>query len=175
MTQAPPKPGVKLRDAMPRPLLIVFLAGAVVALVAVVVLMVKPPKPSVLRLGERHSPPRGVLTHDVGRIVPAPIPSPHPPGATPCPAFERTRIDGGVAAFERITAGLRPLCDLTGPSISAELKQALAGLGDVTVRFAGFQRTGEEATSDARTRTLYVNVRFARSNTPTTATSSRPT
>lgn len=164
---APPGPKVRLRDAMPRPLLALFAAAALAALALALVLMIRPPKPATLALGERRSPPRATLTHDVGRIVPAPVPTPFPPEAVACPAFAGVRIEGGEAAFRRIADGLRPLCALAGPSISVELRQAIEGLRDVTIRFAAFQRTGEEATTDLSRRRLYLNVRFARSNTPT--------
>jgi hypothetical protein len=152
---------------MPRPLLITFLVTTVAAIALVVVLMVAPPRPSTLMLAERHSPPRGSLTHDVGRIVAAPVPSPHAPGPAPCAAFSGTTIEAGAAGFDRVRAGLRPLCALTGPSISVELRSAIQALGHATIRFAGFQRTGEEATTDLVARRINVNVRFARSNSPT--------
>lgn len=162
------KSSVRLRDAMPRPLSVTFLVAGALAVALITVLLVHPPRPSPLRLAERRSPPHGSFTHDVGRIVPAPAPSPIPAGvAPPCDAFSGVRIDGGVAAQERLFAGLKPLCALTGPSIPAELRDGIDGLARVTMRFAAFQRSGEEATTDLSSATLYVNVRFARKNTPT--------
>jgi hypothetical protein len=41
------------------------------------------------------------------------------------------------------------------------------GLDGATVRFAAFDLTGEEATADLVADVVYVNVRFARADTPT--------
>lgn len=171
MTDEPPAPAksaVRLRDAMPRPLLITFLAAGAAALALIALLLVWPPRPAALPLAERRSPPRGVLSHDVGRIVPAPVPSVLPVGpAAPCTALARVTIEGGVAARQRLMAGLRPLCALTGPSISPELRDGIAGLDGVVLRFAAFQRSGEEASTDLPAGRIFVNLRFARTNTPT--------
>ncbi|MCA1834208.1 MAG: hypothetical protein LC750_16045 [Actinobacteria bacterium] len=165
--QAQAKP-VRLRDAMPRPLLVAFLTAGALAVALIVILLVKPPRPSALALGERRSPPRSPFSHDVGKIVPAPVPSPHPATAgAPCRAFASLTIYGGAAAQQRLFAGLRPVCALTGPSITPELRDAVAGLHDAVLRFAAFRRSGEEATADLASGVVYINVRFARANTPT--------
>lgn len=152
---------------MPRPLMILFLFTATAAVGLILVLMIKPPRPTSLPLGERRSPPRGPLTHDVGRIVAAPVPSPHAPEAAACPAFARTVVEAGSAGYRRIASALGSLCGLTGASITPELQKAVEGLGTVTIRYAGFVRTGEEAATDLSAGVLYLNVRFARSNSPT--------
>ena len=166
--EAQAKPEVRLRDAMPRPLMIAFLIVGVLAIALIVILLVKPPRPTSLSLGERRSPPVLPYSHGVGRIQPAPVPSPEPAMIdAPCDAFRSVTIHGSVAAQQRLFAGLKPVCALTGGSISPELRDGIEGLRRATFRFAAFQRTGEEATTDLAAEMVYINVRFARVNTPT--------
>jgi hypothetical protein len=163
---AQPRPDVRLRDAMPKPLLVTFAVVAVAALGIVIVLMVAPPRPTTIPLGERLSPPRGSLTHDVGRVAPGPVPTPLPSYTPPCPLLSGLRIEAGASGQARLGAAVASLCRLTG-GVAPELRTAVLGLKGATLRFGAFDRTGEDATSDLSARTLYVNIRFARANTPT--------
>jgi hypothetical protein len=168
-TQTPPGSPSKLRfrDSMPKPLMAVFALVAVGALVLALVLVLKPPSSPPEPLGRRLLPPVGTLAHDVGRIVPAPIPSPAPAPAAVCSPLDRLRIEAGTAGQVRLAAAVRALCALGHGGVPPELQQAVLGLDGVTIRFAAFDRTAEEATADLANGILYVNVRFARANTPT--------
>src|SRR6266700_937017 len=87
----------KLRfiDAMPRPLLVVFLLTGAVAIVAALVFIIHPPEFSTVPVQERRPPPQGTLTHDVGRIFPAPLPSAAPRVSPPCTALSTTVLKVG--------------------------------------------------------------------------------
>ncbi|MBI4728503.1 MAG: hypothetical protein HY775_03260 [Acidobacteria bacterium] len=152
---------------MPAPLMALFLALAAGALSLAAVLLVRPPSVTPPRLAERRPPPSGPLSHDVLRLKPAPVDTPAA-FAPPCPLLAETTVESGAAGMARIAAGMRPLCDLTGPSVAPLLREALAGLRGATIRFAAvFGRTGVESTADRAARRIWLNVKFARSQTPT--------
>jgi hypothetical protein len=152
---------------MPKPLMGAFLAFAVGALVLVLVLLLRPPHVATVSLGERRPAPRGTLSHDVGRIIPAPIPAPPASFRPPCPAFSSTRVEAGPPGVTRFTAALSRLCPFTaGGGVPPELAAALRGLDGATLRFAAFARSGVESTADIPARRIWVNVRFARTGSP---------
>src|ERR1043166_3246909 len=94
----PPKPdNSKLRfiDAMPRPLMIVFAVAGVVAVVAALVFIINPPESATIPVQQRRPPPRGTLSHDVGRLIPAPVPSVLPSPQPACSAFSSTVLKVG--------------------------------------------------------------------------------
>jgi len=163
--QAPSK--LRFRDSMPKPLMGVFAVLAVGALVLALWLVLKPPTNPTQPLAQRLLAPTGTYAHDVGRIVPAPIPSPAPTPGPVCSPLGALRIEAGAAGQTRLAAAVRALCALGQGGVPRELQTAVLGLDGATLRFAAFDRTGEEATADLAADVLYVNVRFARANTPT--------
>lgn len=154
---------VRLRDAMPKPLLPVFVLLAAGALSLAIFLLVKPPQRDAVPLGERRSPPSGSFSHDVGRIAPAPIPSPAPASASVCAQLPRLRVEAGAAGQARLGEAARDVCRLTSGA-GEGVARAVRALDGATLRFAAFERTGEEATTDLARRIVYLNVRFARSS-----------
>src|SRR6266481_5335562 len=104
----------KLRfiDAMPRPLLVLFLLTGAVAVVAALVFIIHPPEFSTVPVQERRPPPRGALTHDAGRIVPAPVPSVLPNLSPPCSAVSTTVLKVGPAGAVRLREVLNDICRL---------------------------------------------------------------
>ena len=170
MDEAPsPKPdNSKLRfiDAMPRPLLILFAIAGVVAVVAAVVFIVHPPESATIPVQERRPPPRGTLSHDVGRLVPGPLPSVLPSLSPVCSAFSTTVLKVGPAGAVRLRAVLGDLCHLSHGGVPADLTTAIGGLKGATIRFAAFQRAGVESTADFPTGTIWLNLKFSQSNLP---------
>jgi hypothetical protein len=158
----------KLRfiDAMPRPLLILFLLAGVVAVVAALVFIIHPPEFSTVPVQDRRPPPRGVLTHDAGRIVPAPLPSVLPSVIPPCSALSTTVLKVGPAGAIRLREVLADVCRLAHGGVAPELTAAIGGLKGATIRFGIFQRAGVESTADFATKTIWVNIKFSRSNVP---------
>jgi hypothetical protein len=107
-----------------------------------------------------------VYSHDVGRVIPAPIPSPPAPFRPPCASLAGVRVEAGPPGVERFTAALRRLCPLFEGGVAPELAEAVRGLDGATLRFAAFRRSGVESTADLATRRIWLNVRFARAGSP---------
>ncbi len=170
MDEAPPeKPdNSKLRfiDAMPRPLLVVFALSGLTAIVAASVFIVHPPESATIPVQNRRPPPHGTLSHDVGRLVPPPLPSALPSLQPACPAFSATVLKVGPAGAVRLRGVLSDLCRLSHGGVPAELTAAIGGLKGATIRFAAFQRAGVESTADLATRTIWLNLKFSRSDQP---------
>src|SRR5579864_1957565 len=165
----PPKPdNSKLRfiDAMPRPLLIVFALAGVAAVVAALVFIIHPPESATIPVQDRRPPPHGTLSHDVGKLVPAPLSSVIPTLPPACSAFSTTVLEVGPAGAARLRAVLSDLCRLSQGGVPAELTTAISGLKNATIRFAAFQRAGVESTVDFATRTVWLNLKFSESNLP---------
>jgi len=165
----PPKPdNSKLRfiDAMPRPLLVVFALAGVAAVVAALVFIIHPPESATIPVQDRRPPPHGTLSHDVGRLVPAPLPSVLPSLPPACSAFASTVLKVGPAGAVRLRAVLADVCRLSHGGVPAELTTAIGGLKGATLRFAAFQRAGVESTADFATRTIWLNLKFSQSNLP---------
>jgi hypothetical protein len=161
--------GTRLRDAMPRPLMVVFAFGAIVALVASTVALLRPPTPAV-PLQDRRPPPRVPRSHDVGAIAPAPVPSVAPDVVPPCVEVSGVRILGGGAAVGRLRAVLERVCTLAGGGVSPDLARAVAALSQPTeLRFGGFDVTGVESTLDrapGATPTIWLNIKLSLRSTP---------
>ena len=170
MDDAPPPKSdhSKLRfiDAMPRPLLVLFLVAGVVAVVAALVFIIHPPEFSTVPVQERRPPPRGALTHNVGKLAPAPVPSPEATLPPACAAFSTTVLRVGPAGAVRLRQALVDLCRLSHGGVPADLTIAIKGLGTSTIRFAGFRLAGVESTADLATRTVWLNLKFSESNLP---------
>ena len=167
MDEAPPQADhSKLRfiDSMPRPLLVVFVVAGVVAVVAALVFIIHPPQSQTIAIQDRRPPPRGTLSHDTGRLVPAPLPSPLSTLPPACPTFATTTLKVGPAGVVRLRGVLGDLCRLSHGGVPAELTTAIAGLKGATIRFAAFQRAGVESTADFATRTIWLNLKFSQSN-----------
>ncbi|MGZ6494430.1 MAG: hypothetical protein ACXVEX_14055 [Actinomycetota bacterium] len=158
--------GIRFIDAMPRPLFVVFVLAAVVAVVAALVFIIHPPESSTVPVAERAPPPHGTLSHDVGTLNPLPIPSPLPPTPPPCDAVARTTLAAGSAGVARLHDVLVDVCRLASGGVAPELTTAITGLRDATVRFAGFSRAGVESTADFATRTIWLNVKFSQESMP---------
>lgn len=157
--------GIKFRESMPKPLLIVFLAAAALALGLVVWLLLKPPVPGRLDLASRRSPPAGSVTHDVVRAVPVDIPTPLPPFTPPCEAVTGVVIEGGEAAHGRLGFVLGRLCQIhEDPFQRPEVKQAIRALSSAKIRFAILTRTGEQSTADLTAKRILLNVDLARTS-----------
>ena len=158
----------KLRfiDAMPRPLLVLFLATGTVAVVAALVFIIHPPEFATVPVQERRPPPKGALTHDAGRVVPAPVPSVLPSVSPPCSAVSTTILKVGPAGAVRLRQVLTDICRLAHGGVAPELTTAIGGLKGATIRFAVFQRAGVESTADLTGRTIWLNIKFSRSNVP---------
>jgi hypothetical protein len=165
----PPKPdNSKLRfiDAMPRPLLVVFALAGVAAVVSALVFIIHPPESATIPVQDRRPPPRGTLSHDVGRLVPAPLPSVLPSLPPACSAFATTVLKVGPAGAVRLRGVLADVCRLSHGGVPAEVTTAIGGLKGATIRFAAFQRAGVESTTDFATRTIWLNLKFSQSNLP---------
>src|SRR5438270_3327965 len=129
MDEAPPPKSdhSKLRfiDAMPRPLLVLFLVAGVVAVAAALVFIIHPPEFSTVPIQERRPPPRGALTHDAGRIPPAPVPSVLPSVSPPCSAVSTTILKVGPAGAVRLRQVLADICRLAHGGVAPELTTAI--------------------------------------------------
>ncbi|MGH2784261.1 MAG: hypothetical protein ACRDJ1_03300 [Actinomycetota bacterium] len=166
MTQEAPGRGIKFRESMPRPLMIAFLATGAVAVGVIVWLLVSPPTPSQLDIASRRSAPSGSLSHDVLRVEPAPVPTPLPDFSPPCDAVAGVVVEGGEAAQGRIRFVLSEyLCRIEGDTFQpAEVRRAIRGLKEATIRFGIFTRTGEQSTFDRATTRILLNVDLARTS-----------
>jgi hypothetical protein len=163
----PPKPdNSKLRfiDAMPRPLLVLFAVAGVVAVVAAIVFIIHPPESATIAVQDRRPPPRGTFSHDVGKLVPAPVPSALTSLPPACSAFSSTALKVGPAGAIRLRSVLTDLCRLSRGGVPADLTTAIGGLKGATIRFAALQRAGVESTLDFATRTIWLNLKFSQSN-----------
>ena len=162
MTDAPP--GAKLRfiDAMPRPLLIAFVAFAIVALAASVYAIVRPPLGEIA-LQERRPPPRAPYSHDVGRLVPGPIPASIPVLPPACDAVRGARLLAGGDGVVRLRAVLARLCPLASGA-GNDVARAVRALSGATIRFAEFGRTGVEST--VAHGTIWLNIKFGLRSKP---------
>src|SRR5437879_8994562 len=125
----------RFSDAMPRPLLVVFLVTGTVAVAAALVFIIHPPEFSTVPVQERRPPPRGTLTHDTGRIFPAPLPSAAPRVSALCSALSTTVLKVGVAGAVRLGAVLSDVCRLAHGGVAPELSTAIGGLKGATIRF----------------------------------------
>jgi hypothetical protein len=170
MSEASPSRGdhssLRFIDAMPRPLLVLFLLTGAVAVVAALVFIIHPPEFSTVPVQERRPPPRGALTHDAGRIVAAPLPSVLPSVPPACSALSTTVLKVGSAGAVRLQQVLADVCRLAHGGVAPELTTAIGGLKGATIRFGIFQRAGVESTADFATKTIWVNIKFSRSNVP---------
>lgn len=168
MDEAPPqKPdNSKLRfiDAMPRPLLVVFAMAGLAAVVAALVFIIHPPESATIPVQDRRPPPHGTMSHDVGKLVPAPLPSVLSSLPPACSAFSSTALKVGPAGAVRLRGVLIDLCRLSHGGVPADLTIAIDGLKDATIRFAAFQRAGVESTLDFATGTIWLNLKFSQSN-----------
>lgn len=160
MTDETPPREPRFIDAMPRPLLVLFAILCVAALAVTAILMVRPTTATVA-LQDRRPAPAGDFTHDVGLIVPAPLPRAIPTLPAACPAVETTKIVAGGDGVLRIRAVLKEVCRLAAGGVPADVTAAIPGLRDATIRFGGFDRTGAESTTDLRARTIWLNIKFA--------------
>ncbi|MHB8513121.1 MAG: hypothetical protein ACYDCC_13190 [Actinomycetota bacterium] len=145
---------------MPAPLLIVFLVAALAAIATVVVVLINPPQPKIA-VAQRRSPPAPGYSHDVGQIIPAPVPTPMPKTVAPCSALRGVVIEGGPPAQARIGGVLQRMC----PLLSADpgYGQSVQALKHAHIRFAAFARTGDPSTLVLGPPTMiYINFRFAR-------------
>jgi hypothetical protein len=158
--------GPRFLESMPRPFMATFLIVAAATLVLVVTLMLSPPHSPTVAIAARRPPPRGTLSHDVGRLVAAPVPSTPAAFRAPCPGFRTTRVEGGPPGVARFRAALARLCPYFQGGVRRELSIALRGFEGSTIRFAAFGRTGVESTADLGARRIWVNVRFARTGSP---------
>ena len=165
---SPSEPGQEPRliDAMPRPVLAVFLLAGVVGLVAAVVTIVRPPTFDTVPVQERRPPPALPLTHDPSEVFEAPRPSERPAFDAPCAAVEGARPEGGTSFVRRITDALRLVCSVAAGGPDADLTTAARALDGVRIRVAGFERTGAESTADLDARVIYVNVKFTEKARP---------
>jgi hypothetical protein len=155
-----PQPGLRLRDAMPRPLLITFAVVAVVAIAAAALVLLKPSTFESVPLGERRPPPRGTFSHDVGSVIPAPTPSVQSTLDPPCSAVAGARLIGGGDGVLRLRAALEQACRLE-QGVSPAMTRAVQALNRATIRFGFFTRTGVESTLDHATNTISLNLKFA--------------
>lgn len=160
-TGAPETVDIRLLDAMPRPLLVVFVSLALVAIGAAVFVLVRPPTFDPVSVAERRPPPSEAFTHDAIKVVAAPTPSVIPTLPAPCEAVDGARLIGGGDAVLRLRGALEQACRLES-GVSADVTAAVRALDRATIRFAGFQRTGVESTLEISTRTIWLNVKFAR-------------
>jgi hypothetical protein len=155
---------VRFVDSMPRPVLVMFAFAGAVALVAAVVFIIHPPSSSTVPVQERRPPPRGTLSHDVGKLAPVPLPSVLPSVSPPCDAVATTKLEVGLAGAARLRALLTDICTVAKGGVAPELTAAVGGLKGATIRFALFGRPGVESTADLTTFTIWLNAKFSRSN-----------
>jgi hypothetical protein len=161
MPATPPKgSGPRLTEAMPRPLLIVFVAVGLVALVGTGFLVLNPPQRDEVALFERRPTPAAPLTHDTVSVEPVVPPVTQLPLEAPCPEVEGVDTVAGPNGVRRIGDILRQACRLSSGT-DEDTAAAVRALSEVTIRFATFDRTGAESTLDRTARTIWLNVRFA--------------
>lgn len=163
MPEVPAKgSGPRLIEAMPRPLLIVFVLACVMAIGVTGFLVLSPGEREDIALFDRRPPnvAEARHSHDVGEIAQIVPPKVQVPTDPPCPAVEGVTVLGGPAGVARIRGMLVYACQLV-KGVSEEVTDAVYGLSAITIRFAAFERTGVESTFDDAERTLYLNSRFA--------------
>jgi len=154
-------PGPRLLEAMPRPLLLLFLAAAAGAIGIVVLLLIRPPSFDAISLEQRRPPPAGTFSHDVGEVFALPLPEPLPAYDPPCAAVAEARPLGGPAAVDRITRALAQACTLRGAGVDPILNEAVAGLSGAGIGFADFARSGGESTVDLSEQRIWLNLKLA--------------
>jgi len=147
-------------------MLAVFAVAGIAAVVAALVFIINPPESATIPVQERRPPPRGTVSHDVGKLAPAPLPSELPSLPPACSAFSTTVLKVGPAGAVRLRGVLTDLCRLSQGGVPADLTAAIGGLKGATIRFAAFQRAGVESTADFPTRTIWLNLKFSQSNLP---------
>lgn len=150
-----------IRHAMPRGLLVTFVALGVVAIFATGWLLIRPTDLASIPVQDRRPAPAGGFSHDPVRVVPVPPPRVVPGAEPPCEAFVGTRWVMSGDGLTRLFQALEQACSLVGPGIDDETRQAIAGLGRATIRFAQFERTGIESTVDLEDGVIWLNLRFA--------------
>jgi hypothetical protein len=153
-----------IRKAMPPILLAVFGLLSVAALGAGIWLLLNPATLSEVRVEQHRLAPADGLTHQSGRLAPAPTPSVIPTVAPACAAFADTKIIMSGDGVLRINEALQRLCRLSGGGVPTELATAIDGLAGATIRFAQFDFGDLEATSSDST--IWINLRFARRDSP---------
>ena len=156
---------IRLRDAMPTPLLVVFVITALIAVTASVVVLIRPPAFEEVLLQERRPPPASPYSHDPVRVFPAPIPDEDIAFDPPCEAVATADPVGGVAFVRRVTSALSDICTLQGASVGPQARAAIGGFAGTEIRIAEFERSGIESTIDFSTRTIYVNLKLTRRDT----------
>lgn len=149
--------------SMPRPLMALFVLLGLFAIVSTLVLIARPPLQQSIAVEDRRPPPRATLSHDTGRLVPGPAPSPSAQASLPprCDAVSSTRVVGFGGAVGRLDRVFMRLCSIAGRGAGALIPEAMKGLAGTTVRFAVFERTGVESTVDFATRTIWLNAKLS--------------
>lgn len=155
-----------IRKAMPASLLVTFALLCLVSLSAVIVLMLKPTVLVPIPVAARRPAPASGYSHDPGLLAPAPTPSAAPVLPAPCEAFAGTKLIMSGDGVLRVREALDRLCRLTGGGVSPELATAFEGLGTASIRIAQFRASDLESTLEPETRTIWLNIRFARRGTP---------
>lgn len=163
----PTEERVRLLEAMPRPILVVFVLACVAAIGISVAFIFRPPRFETVALQERRPPPRAPFAHDPVRVFPAPLPDIDIPFDPPCARVTGARPLGGVSFVRRVTESLAQICTLRGGSIPPEVARAIDGFDGATIRIAEFSRTGIESTVDFSERTIWVNLKLTRRTSPT--------
>lgn len=158
----PPGSGPRLREAMPRPLLVVFVVLAVLVLAGTAVLILKPPGAADVAVTDRRPSPAPPFSHDAVGVQPVVPPRVQLPFDPPCPEVAGVQVVAGTAGLARFRAMLARACTLGGAGVPDDVRDAVRALaGGVTLRFAAFTRSGAESTLDHTTNVLYLNVRYA--------------
>lgn len=161
---SPRKPiDLPFRRSMSAPLLTAFGLLAAGGLGLVIWLVVKPGAFGI-PVEQRRTPASGALSHDVGRILLAPVPSPLPATEAPCPELSGVVVEGGPPAQGRLGAVLEDLCGVLNQA--PDLREAVRALASARIRFASFGRTGELSAVDRSARRILLNIRLARSRSP---------
>lgn len=163
MPEVPPKgSGPRLREAMPRPVLIIFVLTCVVAVVGTLVLVLNPGDREDVALYDRRPPPLidTPFTHDVGGVEQIVPPRTQVPTDAPCVEMDGVVVIGGPAGVARIRAMLVQACRLA-LGVSEATTSAVRALSGIEIRFAVFDRTGVESTADLQDNVLLLNARFA--------------
>lgn len=167
MPQPPADGGPRLIDAMPRPLLVLFVALGLFAVGASVWFLIKPPRTDAVAVHARRPPAEdSTLSHGVGRIYPAPTPSAIRRIEAPCPEVEQVTPLGGPSAVERVRLMLVEVCGLAKGGVGDEIAAAIEGLPRARIRSAQFDRTGVDSTVDLRQRVIYLNTKFVLAKIP---------
>lgn len=163
----PPGSGPRLREAMPRPLLVTFIVLAALVLVGTAALILKPPGAADVAVGDRRPTPAPPFSHDAVGVQPVVPPRAQLPFDPPCPEVAGVRVVAGGAGLARFRAILARACTLGGAGVPDDLRDAVRSFaGGVTLRFATFTRSGTESTLDHAANVLYLNVRYASTEIP---------